>query len=68
MSESPLFREILKSLDVNWGPWSDQTMSGAPVWQKTLSDEVGHHGVVAHVNNVSPVSVVVDNDEEVVWV
>ena len=24
------------NLDVNWGPWSDQTMSGAPVRQKAL--------------------------------
>ena len=23
-------------LDVNWGPWSDQMMSGAPVRQKAL--------------------------------
>ena len=36
MLKSPLLSEIFEQLDVNWGPWSDQTTSGAPVWQNVL--------------------------------
>ena len=35
-----LFENCWKSLDVNWGPLSDQTMSGAPVRQKALRSAV----------------------------
>lgn len=51
-------------LDVNWGPWSDWTMSGAPVRQN-LSSEVRGYGVTAHVNNVEPVGVAVNGQS--VW-
>ena len=40
------FENSWKSLDVNWGPWSDQTMSGAPVRQKALRSAVMRRGVV----------------------